>query len=166
MAIDYQELFADLGVVIKQINLQEQEQNTKITQEGEILAQYELSSQTEHTSNLNSIYNSMRSALTTGKSNQASQIITSRLTDRVTVVNELNIPSQNIGDVLFGLVEQMNLDSESVNASGHRTIKLAPLHSECPHPWNQEACPQDGRSWSLVGGSHGFLGCTDHQYAD
>lgn len=116
MAIDYTELFTDIGVVVAQVNHVESELGDWDTRESDIQAIYETSGQQVAMSTLISQVDQIQTALA-GMRDSLSSICDARLQDYDTVISQLNIPTNDVQVVLSSLIVDMNTTAQKINAN-------------------------------------------------
>jgi len=104
--MDYSTLFADLGKLVKNINLFASDASEVDTRRDEIATQFESSSQQTSIKNLYSIADSAKSSLASVQS-QLAAMATLRLQDNDTVLAVLNLPTNSIESVLSALIDDM-----------------------------------------------------------
>lgn len=116
MAVDYADLFADLGKLVKHVNLLGTEAANLATDRAEIETQFESTAQQDKIKNLRAQFDSLRN----GHFNLRSQLATiaqNRLRDRTTIVNELELQKDDLATVMDALILNMVASAEDIDAS-------------------------------------------------
>lgn len=120
MALSYDNastgIFTHIGILVKYIDSYSADITNLETDRDDIQDKFDAGDQNSKITELFSLYENAIQSLVSLRGALA-QIAEDRLRDRDTVINELELPNDNINSVLSELITQMNDDSESVDAS-------------------------------------------------
>ncbi len=114
--MDYSALFADIGKLVKNINLFGTDASDVDTRRDEIADQFESNNQQPSISSLFNVANSAKSALSSVRS-QLAAMASARLQDNDTVIAILNLPTDGVDAVLTALIADMTANSQTIDAS-------------------------------------------------
>lgn len=114
MAVDYQTLFSDIGSLVRVINFYDA---TALELDRDAIQDQFDDSDMNHV--VTGLFQTFDSAIQNVASfkNALAQIAEARLRDRDTIINELNLPSDSIQDVIPALITQMVADAQTVDAT-------------------------------------------------
>lgn len=116
MALDYDELFQDLGKLIKHYNAQGADGTALTADLQEILDEFQDNSQDAAVDGLPNTFTGWKNQYV-GRRGNLADFARRRLADRESVLEEIGATSADMNEVLTRLIAQMTTDSESVNAS-------------------------------------------------
>lgn len=116
MSLDYTSLFTTLGILVKHSNLLAADGVNLAADQNEIEEVFEAENQPDKVYPLSGALAGLAQSHW-GLRETIAQTFEARLTDVVTVINELNLPSTSTDAVLAAIVRQMAIDGKSVNAS-------------------------------------------------
>lgn len=148
MALGYDELFEDLGVLVKHYNAFAGDAQGLAADVDEILAEFADTHQEAAVDGLRPDAENDWLASYVSRRSTLAGIAAARLTDRDTVLLEIGATSSGLSEVLAKFIEQMDADSESINASastvgsvsahgdnlGNGTILVTPLLDRVTSP--------------------------------
>ena len=113
MAVNYDDLFQDLGKLVKHYNLFTADAQALAADMDEILDEFQDTDQDVAAAGLTEGYEGWESQYA-GRKAFLAAIAEARLLDRTTVAEEVGAKSNSISDVLFALIDRMTTDSETV----------------------------------------------------